>query len=170
MIEQNTNPQEERDTILQPVLKRTGGGHKKRVKRKPVGAISKEKSGIAVSRKPQRVKLADRNRICFNELDANYVYRVVNDKDGRIEKLQRIGYEFVESDENIGDYRVAEGSKMGSAVSKPVGNGVTGYLMKIRRELYEEDQAAKAAQVDEIEKALKPNVSKGEVGTGLTND
>lgn len=120
--------------------------------------------------KPQRVKFADRNRISFSNMDPDYVYRVVNDKDGRIAKLQGIGYELVQDDEQIGDYRVAEGSKLGRAVSKPVGNGVTGYLMKIRKDFYEEDQNEKSAVVDKIEKALKPNSSKEEYGTGLTNE
>jgi hypothetical protein len=120
--------------------------------------------------KPMRVKFADRNRISFDNMDPDYVYRVVSDKDGRIEKMQTFGYEFVESDEPIGDYRVAEGSKMGSAVSKPVGGGITGYLMRTRKEFYDEDQKAKAGRVDATEAALKPAKSKEEYGPGLTND
>ena len=179
MTENNTTSAEDRDVILKPILKRTSGGQKKRVKRKPVGGsrsiavISRgdsDNEAPRTSRTPKRVKFADRNRISFAGMDPNYVYRVVNDKDGRIQKMQGIGYEFVEDDENIGDYRVAEGSKMGSAVSKPVGNGVTGYLMKIRKEFYDEDQKAKAAKVDEIEKALKPSPVKGEYGPGVTNE
>ena len=120
--------------------------------------------------KPKRVKFNDRNRISFSDLDPNYVYRVVNDKAGRIARMQEIGYEFVESDEQLGDYRVAEGSKMGKAVSKPVGGGINGYLMRIKKEFYEEDRKEKDRRVDDVEAALKPKKDKGEYGTGLTNE
>jgi len=120
--------------------------------------------------KPMRVKFADRNRVSYNNMDPDYMYRLVNDKDGRIERLQQIGYELVQSDEHIGDYRVAEGSKMGSAVSKPVGNGTTGYLMKIRKEFYMEDRKAKDEVIAHSERAMKPDKSKNETGPGLTNE
>lgn len=117
-----------------------------------------------------RVKFSERNRVSYSNMDPNYMYRLVNDKDGRIEKLQRIGYELVRFDEHIGDYRVAEGSRLGSAVSKPVGNGTTGYLMKIPKEFYDEDRKAKDAVVSRTEQAMKPDKSKNETGPGLTND
>jgi hypothetical protein len=144
--------------------KRQHGGQKKA----PEGAAPQ--GGRPDRSKPMRVKFNDRNRISFNNLDPGYVYRVVNDKDGRIAKMQSIGYEFVESDEQIGDYRAAEGSKMGKAVSKPVGNGVIGYLMRTKREFYDEDQAEKSKRVDAVESALKPRKEKEEYGTGLTSE
>lgn len=155
--------------------KRKSGGHKRPLRKvvgKPAvfGKVPPDPIGERPDRsKPTRVKFADRNRISFSNLDPDYVYRVVNDKDGRIDKLQGFGYEFVESDEQIGDYRVAEGSKLGKAVSKPVGNGVNGYLMRIKKEFYDEDQAAKAKRVDASEAALKPRKEKDEYGPGLTN-
>jgi hypothetical protein len=120
--------------------------------------------------KSVRVKFNDRNRISFSNLDPNYVYRVVNDREGRIDKMQTIGYDFVQADEQIGDYRVAEGSKLGSAVSKPVGGGVNGYLMRIPKEYYEEDRKAKDDKINASEAAFKPQKSKDEYGPGLTND
>jgi hypothetical protein len=147
--------------------KRAAGGQ-----RKPVGSPAIQ--GPIVARpdrsKPTRVKFADRNRISFDGMEPGYHYHVFTDVPGRLEKMQDIGYEFVESDQQIGDYRVAEGSKMGKAVSKSTGGGQRGYLMRIKQEFYDEDQAAKAKRVDAVEAALKPAKAKEEYGPGLTND
>ena len=144
--------------------KRNHGGQKNPTEGKALSGGRPDRS------KPVRVKLADRNRITFDGMNPDYVYRVVNDKDGRIERMQEIGYELVESDQQIGDFRVADGSKLGSAVSKPVGGGIRGYLMRTKKEYYAEDAAEKARRVDSTEAALKPVKSKEEYGPGLTND
>jgi hypothetical protein len=154
--------------------KRKSGGHKRPVRR-VIGIPAVKGSPPAPQgerpdrSKPARTKYSDRNRISFDGLDPEYVYRAVNDTPGRIDKFKNMGYEFVESDKQLGDYRVAEGSKMGKAVSKPVGNGINCYLMRTKKEYYEEDQAEKAKRVDSIEAALKPAKTKEEYGPGLTN-
>ena len=121
------------------------------------------------AQRPQRTPLGQRNRLSFGNQDPNFVYRVINDQDDRLQQAQEAGYEFVTGDAQLGDKRVAEGGKVDSRVSKPVGNGVRGFLMRIPKEFYEEDQAAKMKKIDEIEKALKPDPKKGEYGEGLTN-
>ena len=120
--------------------------------------------------RPKRTPLGARNRLTFGEQDPNYVYRVINDQDDRLKAAQEAGYEFVSGDGELGDKRVAEGGKIDSRISKPVGNGVRGFLMRIPREFYEEDQKAKAERIDATERAMKPNKAKGEYGPGLTND
>lgn len=120
--------------------------------------------------RPKRTPLGARNRLTFGAQDPNFVYRVINDQDDRLQKAQEAGYEFVQSDQKLGDERVAEGGKLDSRVSKPVGNGVRGYLMRIPREYYTEDQQAKADRINATEEAMKPKQSKGEYGSGLTND
>ena len=119
--------------------------------------------------RPKRVPLGQRNRLSFGNQDPNFVYRVINDQDERLQQAQEAGYEFVVSDAPLGDKRAAEGGKIDSRVSKPVGNGVRGFLMRIPKEYYEEDQNAKMAKVDDMEKALKPDARKGEYGEGLQN-
>jgi hypothetical protein len=149
----------------QVISKRQAGRPKR-----PSLAVSAPEGERPNRSKPKRVKFNDRNRISFSGMHPDFVYRVVNDKPGRIERMQEIGYEFVESDEQLGDYRVAEGSKLGKAVSKAVGGGVNGYLMRIKKEFYDEDRKAKDERVDSIESALKPKKSEGEYGTGLTKE
>jgi hypothetical protein len=120
--------------------------------------------------KPVRTPLGTRNRLTFKGLDPDYVYRVINDKDDRLKRAQDGGYEFVESQDQLGDKMVAEATKMGSNVSKPVGHGVTGYLMRIKRDWYVEDQKTKQEQVNRTEQTMKPDKSKEEYGSGLTSE
>ena len=121
--------------------------------------------------RPKRTPLGQRNRLSFGKQDPNYVYRVINDQDERLLQAQEAGYEFVTGNEALGDKRAAEGGKIDSRVSKPVGNNTRGYLMRIPKEFYEEDQNAKLGKIEEIEKALKPantGIEKA-YGEGLTN-
>jgi len=123
----------------------------------------------ATPNRPKRTPLGARNRLSFGKQDPNFVYRVVNDQDERLIQAQEAGYEFVTGDEKLGDVRAAEGGAIDSRISKPVGNGVRGYLMRIPKEFYKEDEDTKMARVDETEKAMKPNAKKGEYGEGITN-
>lgn len=119
--------------------------------------------------KPTRVPLGSRARLSFSNLEEGYMYRVINDVDDRIKRAEAAGYEFVESDDKLGDTRVADASKMGTKVSKAVGNNVTGYLMRIKKEWYEEDQRTKQKQIEASEAAMKPNTEKNQYGEGLTS-
>lgn len=122
--------------------------------------------------RPKRTPLGQRNRLTFTGAqDPNYVYRVINDQGDRLQQALDGGYEFVASDEKLGDNRVAEGSALDSRVSKPVGNGVRGFLMRIPKDFYAEDQKTKQHSIDEVEKAMKPEKSNIEkaYGEGLTN-
>jgi hypothetical protein len=113
-----------------------------------------------------------RNRLTVKaaDKDPNFTYRWINDKDSRLADAQQAGYEFVTDDIKAGDPRAAEASQMDSRVSKPAGGGLTTYLMRIPNDYYKEDQKAKADTIDEMEKSLKPDKSKGQYGQGLTND
>lgn len=122
--------------------------------------------------KPVRVPMHQRNRISFSGLDPNYMYRVFNDVDEgeRIAAAQAAGYEFVQSDQQLGDVRAADAGKLGKNVSKHVGHGIRGFLMRIPKELYDEDQKAKQQAVNATEQAMQPDKTKGQYGTGLTSD
>jgi hypothetical protein len=121
--------------------------------------------------RPKRTPLGQRNRLSFGDQDPNYVYRVINDQDERLKQAQEAGYEFVISNERLGDKRVAEAGAVDSRVSKPVGNGTRGFLMRIPKEFYTEDQEAKMGKIAEIEKSFKPDKTniKNAYGEGLTN-
>lgn len=116
----------------------------------------------------KRTPLGARNRLSFRNLDPDYSYRVINDQDDRLARAQEAGYEHVSSESQLGDLRVAEGTIPGANVAKPVGNGVTGYLMRIKKEWFDEDQAAKEEGRKELERAMEPDKSKGQYG-GLSD-
>lgn len=109
---------------------------------------------------PKRVPVSSsRAPLKVNGFDqTNQVGRWVNDIDDRIIRFLEGGYQFVNQD---GSLSVGEGGSAGSAssvdsrVKKPVGKGVTAYLMAIPREFYEADQAAKQREVDATEEAMK---------------
>lgn len=95
------------------------------------------------------------------EKDPNFEYRFVNDTGSRVTNFQSAGYEFVQ-DENIvvGDSRVFDPSDLGTAKCVTSNDGTKSYLMRIKKEWFQEDQAAKRVQVDETEEAMKSDASR----------
>ena len=109
-----------------------------------------------------------RDILAVKDQDPNYVYRWVNDTDGRLEKFKAAGYEVVTANIEVGTKSVDRNSKLGSAVTKSVGGKLTAVLMRIPKEWYEEDQKAKQDQLDAQDKALRANqeVDYGTLGVG----
>ena len=107
----------------------------------------------------KRIPVGSRNRLEIIGKSPDYVYRIVNDVDDRIERFKAAGYEVVPlSESRMASQRVGQGSPTGSFAEMPVGGGIKGVLMKIPKEWYEEDQRSKAAQVDETERSIKPKI------------
>ena len=94
-----------------------------------------------------------------------YVYRWVNDENGRIDRLKAAGYELVDHDVDVGQRTVDTSKGTSSVVSKYVGQGVTSYLMRTKAEYYEEDQAAKNKAIDESEADMKRTLNSKQNGT-----
>lgn len=95
----------------------------------------------------------------------DYEYRFVNDTGSRIHNFQQAGYEFVTGDElTVGDSRVKDASDLGSNKRVISNDGTTSYLMRTKRDWYNEDQAAKAQQIKEQEAAMKQEASAGMYG------
>ena len=106
--------------------------------------------------RPTRLSYSERrNTLTYEQKDKDYHYRVVSDVDGRIQKLESYGYEQVQEDGQLGDPTADGSTPLGSVVTRPVGGGKTGVLMKIKREYYEKDQAEKQRmEVDAKEATL----------------
>lgn len=122
--------------------------------------------------RPKRVPLHEqrRNRLTFTDQDPNYVYRVVNDIDNRIEQFKLAGYEIVEHKSNVGDAAVVEGNvSLGSGARVNVGSGRHGILMRVPKEIYDADQAEKQKEVTRKENLLirkkRKSSEAGEDGT-----
>lgn len=99
------------------------------------------------------------------EKDPNFFYRFVNDVGSRVANFKQAGYELVTEEELIvGDNRVSDASNLGSGKRVVSNDGTTSYLMRIKREWYDEDQAVKADTLKEQEDAMKQDASQGMYG------
>lgn len=87
----------------------------------------------------------------------NYVGRWVNDDGDRISMFLQGGYEFVDKDTNVAlaESTVDSSSGLDSRMKKPVGRGMFAYLMRLPRDLYEQDQKAKQKDLDSLVEAIK---------------
>lgn len=91
--------------------------------------------------------------------DPKYAYRWINDKPGRIKMALEGGYQFVDSKDTV----IANSNysdDFSSMKSQHGGHDASGrpykrYLMAIRKELFEEDQAIKQSEVDEVDRAIR---------------
>jgi hypothetical protein len=129
--------------------------------------------------RPKRVPVneANRNKLTVNGLDHdNFYYRWVNDTEDRMSIFLQAGYEFVDQNGTpVGDGGVDQSAGKTSKFSKPVGFGVTAYLMRIPRSLWLEDQKRKEDDLKEVEADMKraaqqnSDYGKFETGSARTN-
>lgn len=120
--------------------KQTPQGKEERKKRVPLGA--------------QRMKGKVEN------LDPKYKGRWINDTPGRIQMALEGGYQFVTAESVVvgeGDYN---GGDFSSMKHQHGGHDASGkpyrrYFMAIRRELYDEDQAFKQSELDEVDESIR---------------
>lgn len=120
--------------------------------------------------RPERIPVSgQRNLINVRGIDTDkYVVRWVNDTEDRIRMFERGGWEKVTEDVGIGDRTADSSNQKQSFATKYMGANVTAYLMKIKREWYEEDQASKARLIKEQEDELlrQHREEEGRYGTG----
>lgn len=111
---------------------------------------------MAKQTKVKRIPIGGpRDILAVRNQDPNFVYRWVNDTTGRIERFKEAGYEVVLQDIEVGHNTVDRGSKVGSAISRQVGGNIAAVLMRIPKEWYDEDQAAKAEAILEQELSMR---------------
>lgn len=133
-----------------------------------------------VSERPKRQSIRDQHRsiLTVANKDPNYEYRWINDyttsEDGnsirigqRVVTFQQAGWEFVENKEvSVGDAYVYKTDNIGSVVRVPAGQGEYMYLMKIKKEWYDEDQLDKQRDIDYVEDSMKnPTTEDGMYGS-----
>ena len=142
-------------------------------------AAGKKKSAAKPSRPPEkkgaqasRIGYKERNKIAANNRDPRFHYRVFNfDNEkysGRLEQALEMGYIYANDGESLGDSGGVEASQIGDSVGRHVGHGTRGVLMKIPKEFYEEDAAAKQAEVDKSEMGMIDEELLS--GSGLTGE
>jgi hypothetical protein len=125
----------------------------------------KEAIAKAPSGRTQRVPVGTRNVLTVAGKDANYAYRIINDSGDRVQEFMDAGYELVEaSSVRVGDKRVNSGSSEGSKAQLSVGQGQKAFVVRIKKEWYEEDQQVKQRRVDDLEAATKAKALDGTYG------
>lgn len=135
-----------------------------------MNTITKESLAQKRATRTKRTPIGTKSRLAVYNKDPNYEYRFVNDVRDRVAIFQENGWEPVLASENqVGDKRVDNPSAIGSVASVMV--GVTGHsdagkavLMRIPKDWYAEDQAAKAALVDAREQTMKQEILSGHKG------
>jgi len=115
------------------------------------------------SDRPQRVPINGlRDKLSITGQEPGFHYCIVNDYN--VETYALGGYEFVSHDVKIGDRSINAAAMEGGKVSLPVGNGVTGFVMRIPQEYYDEDRAAEQADLDDKDRALRQNLNSKDDG------
>jgi hypothetical protein len=120
--------------------------------------------------RPKRVPVSGRRNVLTVEgKDEDYHYHWVNDDSkGLIQRFKDGGYELVEDVSGqyaVGERSVDDASGATSFVSRPVGNGITAYLMRIRQEWYDEDREANMELLAAREADMKRTLNSGKDGT-----
>lgn len=139
-----------------------------------------DRQQVEVEERPQRerntrVPMHQRDLLTVHGKDPDRYYRWCLDVDNKIMRYMQAGYEFVSDPAlSIGEMSVNPTTQTGEVVSKKSGER-TLYLMSIDREFYEQDQRAKAIEVDEMEKTMYAQTNSNEdldhgEGMSLQND
>jgi hypothetical protein len=109
-------------------------------------------------------------QVITGDKDPDYVYRFVNDSGSRIDQMKNAGYEIVTDDDLVvGESRVSDPNQLGSGKRVVSKDGTVQYLMRQKKEWYDEDQATKQAHNDEIEQAMKKQAQEGMYGSIKTS-
>lgn len=114
------------------------------------------------SARPRRVSLSQRNRLEVKDRDPNYHYRIVNDVDDRVDRLQEIGYELAPKERvgAVGDKRVDSASSLGSVAHFSVGMGVKAVVMRIPKEYALQDSQTKLNEISASEATMKSDAKR----------
>ncbi len=124
-----------------------------------------EKLTKSPERRVRRNPLDGRNRLKVKGKDPNYEYRIVNVTEDRVDDMLERGWEFESSESvSVGGSRIDNISRLGKVHEISVGQGTKAVLMKIRKDWYTEDQAAKQEYVNQTEKAMRPDPNEGGYG------
>jgi hypothetical protein len=120
----------------------------------------------AASTRPKRTPISGRNVLTVKGKEEGYEYRIVNDSGDRIEMFKDAGWELVDGkDVTVGDRRVDRAGAEGSKAQVSVGGGTKAFVMRIPKELYDEDQKAKNERVNALEETMKKQaLSAGDYG------
>lgn len=124
-----------------------------------------DQSTPVVRERKQRTPVGGaRDILTIPGMDPKFHYRWVRDNPGRIQRFQEGGWEVVTDDLEVGQNTVDRNTKLGSGVTKASGDGGVLVAMRIPKEWFDEDQAAKQAKLDAMEATMKQEAMLGRYG------
>ena len=116
--------------------------------------------------RPKRTPIKGRNVLTVAGKEDGFHYRFVNRIGDRVEMMKERGWEVVDKAAvRVGDRRVATPSAEGSVAEAHVGDGMKAIVMRIPDELYNEDQAMKQREIDDMEDALRNSKDHADFGS-----
>ena len=115
------------------------------------------------SERPVRVPINGlRDKLTVIGQEEGWHYCWVNDDE--VPRYQLGGYEFADHDCIIGHRKVDSAARIGGKISMAVGNGITGYLMRITQEDYDEDRRHELAEIAAREASMKKTLNSSDDG------
>lgn len=128
--------------------------------------MTKEAIAKAPRGRVERTPVGQRNILTVRGKDPDYEYRIVNDTGDRIQSFLDAGYELVQAEDvRVGDKRVDGTTPEGTKAQVSVGQGMKAFVMRIRKDWYEEDQARKQAQIAAVEEQTRQKALNGTYGS-----
>lgn len=122
----------------------------------------------ATSVRPKRIAVGLRPKLSVDGKDPNYEYRIVNDTPGRISMFKQGGWESCTNSEvDTGNFRAEDTTELGSLAYMIVdgSTGLRGYVMKIKKEYYQDFMNELEEEVKRTEESLRPNQNDGGYGS-----
>lgn len=95
-----------------------------------------------------------RDILSLPKRDDGFKYRLRNDVKSEIADIKARGYEVVTDEMQIGTSHVDGNNSNSGVVTRDVGNGINGVLMRQKIEWYNEDKSDKQRSIDESEEAM----------------
>lgn len=129
---------------------------------------NQEQEVEATSVRPVRIPVGSRPKMSVGGKDPNFEYRWVNDSPGRISDFKQGGWVTCTNEEvETSNFRVEEGAVPGSLACRVVdaGSGLKAYVMRIHKDLFDEDQRRYESEIRRSEETLSPNSNDGEYGS-----
>ncbi len=126
--------------LAQPPVGREASRQAREETRQGTGRSERKPLGVPVQRLDARVP-------------KGMTGRWMNDTPGRIERAREGGYEFISSDGEV--IQTRDGGRSEIVGTGRDGGAMRGYLMAIPTVLWEQDQAAKARKINEVDNAIR---------------
>lgn len=119
--------------------------------------VSERPSTLNRSERPKRVPINGlRDKLSITGAEPGWHYTLVNEDN--VQAYLAAGYDYVTHEVHIGSRKIDQASMVGGRVAIPVGNGVTGFLMRCPQEIFEEEMKLTDERTDATEQSMRKHI------------